>query len=280
MTIYVVSILYKYLSRNLQGNIHLPSNKKIAMRDADFTDAVLKEITQKAMFICSSPECTRLTGYATTEGKARTIAQGAHINAAGKNGPRANKGASIDFLKSAENGIWLCSICHKLVDDDPTYYTESILKEWKEKHEKMMRTLVGKDLESMLLDLRNRRQYHNEMREFLSFMENKRVMYEGMDHEFPPRVLESLKLIRERLIQTRAKVNPDTDLFVVLNKLQDTIDTFLRNIGKSTDLNTLRCDSNDPKWRKFADELLFLRKGIVIIMKILAGDAGYTLSWV
>ena len=250
------------------------------MRDADFTDAVLKEIAQKAMYICSSPQCFRLTGYATTEGKARTIAEGAHINAAGKKGPRPNNGASINFLKSAENGIWLCSICHKLVDDDPSCYSESLLKEWKEQHEKRMRQLVGKDLEYMLLDLRNQRQYHNETREFLSFIENKRVMYEGMDHESPSRVLESLQLIRERLIQTRAKVNPDTDLFVALKKLQDIIDTFLRNIGKSIDLSTLRCDSNDPKWRKFADELLFLRKDIVIIMKILAGDAGYTLSWV
>ncbi len=250
------------------------------MRDADFTDAVLKEIAQKAMYFCSSPKCSRMTGYATTEGKARTIAEGAHINAAKKKGPRPNNGASINFLRSAENGIWLCSICHKLVDDDPTYYTEPILKEWKEKHEKRMRKLVGKDLESMLLDLRNDRQYHDETREFLSFIENKRVMHEGMDHESPSRVLESLQLIRERLIQTRAKVNPDTDLFVALKKLQDIIETFLRNIGKSTDLSTLRCDSNDPKWQKFVDELLLLRKDIVIIMKILAGGAGYTLSWV
>ena len=216
------------------------------MRDADFPDAVLKEIAQKAMFVCSSLQCFRLTGYGTTEGKARTIAQCAHIYAAGKNGPRANKDASIEFLKSAENGIWLCSICHKLVDDDPTYYTESMLKDWKEQHEKLMRKVVGKDLESALLDLRNHKRYHEETRDFLSFLENKRVMYEGMDLEFPPRVLDSLDLIRERLIQTRAKVNPDTDLFVALNKLQAAIDTFLRNIGKSTDLRngsaiTSRC---------------------------------------
>lgn len=248
------------------------------MRDADFTDTVRKEIAQKAMYICSSLTCFRLTGYGTTDSKARTIAQGAHINAAGNKGPRAKKNASPDFLKSSKNGIWLCSICHKKVDDDPDNYTESVLKDWKKQHEKLIRNIVGKDLESALLELRNHKRYHDETREFLSFLENKRVFYEGMDYEFPDRVLDSLELIRERLIQTRAKVNPDTELFTALNQLQCAIDAFLRNIGKDTDLRKLKCDSNDPKWCKFAKELQALRKGIVIIMKILAGDAGYTLT--
>lgn len=248
------------------------------MRQADFPDFVRKQIAQAAMYVCSSPTCFRLTGYGTTEGKARAIAEAAHINAAGKTGPRA-KAASTGDLKSSNNGIWLCSICHQKVDDDETYYTEEMLKGWKKQHETVIRRIVGKDLESALLELRNHRRYHKETREFLSFLENKRVMYEGMDHEFPPRVLDSLELIRERLIQTRAKINPGTDLFLALNQLQRAIDAFLRNIGKQTDLLTLRCDSNDPSWRRFSDELLALRKGIVIIMKVLAGDAGYTLSW-
>jgi hypothetical protein len=248
------------------------------MREADFPIGVRKEIAQKAMYVCSSPTCFRFTGYGTSEGRARVIAEAAHINAAGKTGPRAKK-TSSDYVKTSENGIWLCSICHDKVDNDPSYYTEEMLKNWKKQHEVLIRRIVGKDLESALLDLRNHKRYHEETREFVSFLENKRVMYEGMDHEFPPRVLDSLELIRERLIQTRAKINPDTNLFVALNKLQAAIDTFLRNIGNRTNLRTLRCDSNDPDWRHFSDELLALRKGIVIIMKVLAGDAGYTLSW-
>lgn len=250
------------------------------MREADFPEAVRRQIAQKAMYVCSSPSCFRFTGYGTSEGKARTIAQAAHINAAGKAGPRAKSGPSKSNLKSSSNGIWLCSICHKKVDDDPRYYTEQILGEWKKQHEVVIGRIVGKDLESALLELRNHKRYHEETRELLSFLENKRVMYEGMDHEFPPRVLESLELIRERVRQTRAKINPDTELFVALNQLQVAIDAFLRNIGRETDLRTLRCDSNDPKWRQFSNELLMLRKGIVIIMKVLAGDSGYTLSWV
>jgi hypothetical protein len=250
------------------------------MRDGEFTEAVKKQIAQEAMFICSSPSCFRFTAYNTSEGHARTIAEAAHVNAASKKGPRAKPNADLKKLKSKENGIWLCRICHKLIDDAPKCYPEPLLRQWKKDHREILRKIVGKDLESAILDLRNHKRHHDEAREFLSFLENKRVMYEGMDHEFPPRVLQSLELIRERLVQTRAKVNPDKELFMALNQLQGAIDTFLREVGSDTDLNNLRCDSNDPKWLKFSEELGKLRKGIVIIVKVLAGDSGYTLSWV
>jgi hypothetical protein len=243
----------------------------------DFPVSVVRAIAQKAMYICA--RCLCLTGYSTTEGKARTIAEGAHINAASKKGPRASPKLTAKYLKSAANGIWLCKVCHKVIDDDPSRFDLDTLKRMKTDHEEVIRRIVGKDLEAALLDLRNRKRYHGETQEFVSFLENKRVLYEGMDHESPPRVLESLALIRERLIQTRAKVNPETELFMALNQLQKAIDNFLREIGKDTDLKSLRCDSSDPAWRQFSAELVKLRNGMIIIIKVLSGNADYKLTW-
>jgi hypothetical protein len=246
----------------------------------EFSEKIKKEIAQKAMFVCSNPGCLCLTGYSTTEGKARSIAEAAHINAASKNGPRQGAGLSDNQLKSSSNGIWLCKICHDKVDDDPSHYDVDTLNKWKKGHEAVIKNIVGKDLESALLDLRSSKRYHEETRELISFLESKRVLYEGLDLEFPSRVLESLNIIRERVSFTRAKVNPDTELYISLNKLQSAVNDFLKNIGKDTDLSVLRCDSNDEKWCKFADELIKLRSGMIIILKILAGDAGYKLSWI
>ncbi len=243
----------------------------------DFSPRTIREIAQKAMYICA--RCLCLTGYGTSEGKARTIADAAHMKAASGKGPRAGSTVTPRQLKSAANGIWLCKVCHKIIDDDPTYFDESRLRSMKTAHEDVIRRIVGKDLETALLNLRNHRQYHNETREFVSFLENKRVLYEGMDQEFPPRVLDSLALIRERLIQTRARVNPGTELSLALNQLQKAIDSFLRQIGKDIDQKTLQCNSADPNWQIFAAELSKLRAGIVIIIKILAGNADYKLTW-
>lgn len=231
------------------------------------------------MYICANPTCLCLTGYGTTEGRARTIAEAAHIHSASKKGPRAKPTASAARVKSVSNGIWLCRVCHAKVDADIRLYSAITLRTWKRDHEDVVRRIVGSDLEAALLDLRNHKRYHDETRAFVSFLESKRVLYEGMDHEFPPRVLESLELIRERLVQTRAKVNPDTDLFVALNRLQTAVSTFLREIGEATDLRTLRCNGSDPVWRKFSTELGKLRNGIVIIAKLLSGKANYKLTW-
>jgi hypothetical protein len=134
-----------------------------------FSNAVVHEIAQKAMYVCA--RCLCLTGYGTSEGKPRTIAEGAHINAASKKGPRAAPRLPAKYLKSAENGIWLCSVCHKVVDDDPNRFDADTLKKMKVDHEDVIRRIVGKDLEAAILDLRNHRRYHNETREFVSFLE-------------------------------------------------------------------------------------------------------------
>ena len=245
-----------------------------------FSPAVAAKIAQKAMYVCSNPNCLRMTGYGTTEGKARSIAEAAHISPASKGGPRSTGKDPDASAKSEGNGIWLCSICHNKVDDDPQWYPDETLHGWKTDHEAVIRKIVGKDLEAALLDLRNQKRYHEECRDLLSFLENKRVLYEGLDREFPPRVLKSLELIRERVIQTRAKVHPDSDVWTALNQIQSAVDDFLFEIGPSTDLNTLQCDSNDPVWMKFSDALTRLRSGIIIVMRVVAGDAGYNISWV
>ncbi|WP_447474199.1 DUF6650 family protein [Vibrio harveyi] len=245
----------------------------------NFTPKTKEQIAREAMYICSAPDCYRFTSYNTSEGKVRTIAEGAHILAAGEKGPRADDKKESSFLRSAENGIWLCSICHKKVDDDPQYYSESTLKDWKSDHVDLLRRLVGKDIEAALLELRNEKRYHQEVREFLSFMDDRRVLYEGLDMEFPPRVLESVEMIRVRVTQLRAQVFSNEKTSTALNQIQRAINEFLSSIGSDTDLRVLRCDSRNPVWVKFSDELLKFRKAIVIILKVLSDDASYELQW-
>jgi hypothetical protein len=45
---------------------------------------------------------------------------------------------------SIENAIWLCSNCHKLIDDDPTHYPAGLLFEWQREHERQIMEQVGK----------------------------------------------------------------------------------------------------------------------------------------
>jgi hypothetical protein len=245
----------------------------------DFSPATARKIAQSAMFVCSNPLCLRFTGYSTTEGKPRSIAEAAHINAAGQDGPRVDLKLDSEFVRSADNGIWLCLGCHEKIDNDPKAYPRKTLEDWRKLHTEAIRQIVGKDLESALLDLRGFKQYHAECREFLSFIDGKRVFYEAFDAERPQWVKESLDGIRYFVAHLRARVSQETILFSSLEQVQQVILKFLTNIGRDTDLDTLVFNSNDPKWVHFCRELKSLRSGIIIIVTHLAKSCEYPLSW-
>ena len=59
--------------------------------------------------------------------------------------PRYDKNMSVAQRKSAENGIWLCQTCSKMIDSDVSKYTIEMLKEWKQISERM----AVQDLESL-----------------------------------------------------------------------------------------------------------------------------------
>jgi hypothetical protein len=252
------------------------------MSEHNFGATTKDSIAKSAMVVCSNPHCLRFTGYATSEGEARAIAEAAHMLPNGKSGPRHEEVPAfpdID-LSSPANGIWLCTGCHKKVDRDPKAYPIQMLLDWKKEHEGTIRRLVGLDLEAALLELRGNKRYHEETRELLSFLDGQRVLYEGMDYEFPPRVLQSIELMRVRIAHTRAMVNPTTDLAEALNAMQLAINTLLRNIGPHVDLNELFCDSNDPVWVKFSDEVVRFRMEMSVIIAYLAEGSGYTVTYV
>jgi len=246
----------------------------------DFGTTVAAKIAQAAMHFCSNPTCLRLTGYSTNEGKVRSLAEAAHVLPSGA-GPRANEIGSTSpaELKSVRNGIWLCLGCHHTVDQDPKQYPAKVLREWKARHEEVIRRIVGKDLERALLELRDTRRHWDEMREFISFMENRRMLYEELDAEFPPRVLDSINIVRTKVVDVRAKITYSSEFYGILGNVQDLINDFLRNIGPSTDLNTLRCNGNDPTWNHFANELKTFRLSIVVALKALSGDCDYKLRY-
>lgn len=60
----------------------------------------------------------------------------AHITAASRKGPRYDSDMSSEERSSETNGIWLCQIHGKLIDDNPSRCTVVELRRWKAQHEK------------------------------------------------------------------------------------------------------------------------------------------------
>lgn len=59
-----------------------------------------------------------------------------HIEAAEENWPRYNRNSDDEYRRSFQNLILLCQTCHKKIDSDENLYPVSLLKSWKEEHER------------------------------------------------------------------------------------------------------------------------------------------------
>ena len=102
-------------------------------KENDFTKPTILQLRDRVANLCSNPHCRRNTVAANLESTdSRTIVgEAAHICAASSGGPRFDQGMTTKDIKSFENGIWLCSICHKIIDREPRNYPVEMLKSWK-----------------------------------------------------------------------------------------------------------------------------------------------------
>src|SRR5437870_103219 len=96
--------------------------KGATVRD-DFPKPVLETLAKRVGFRCSNPLCRKLTsGPHTDEAKAINVGVAGHITAASPGGPRYDPTLTAEQRRSADNGVWLCQTCGKLVDNDAVRY--------------------------------------------------------------------------------------------------------------------------------------------------------------
>ena len=114
------------------------------MRD-EFPEAVKVIVSRRVGNRCSNPRCRALTsGPQEDPSKCTNIGVAAHITAAAQGGPRYSASLTTEQRKHAENAIWLCQNCAKLIDNDPLRYSEAVLREWREQAEAIATEELGK----------------------------------------------------------------------------------------------------------------------------------------
>lgn len=104
----------------------------------DFTQKTKDILAKRVGYICSNPNCMRMT-VGPKQGEADSalsLGQAAHITAASVGGPKYDKTLTTQERKSVNNGLWLCYSCATLIDRGELYYTKELLHSWKESAEK------------------------------------------------------------------------------------------------------------------------------------------------
>jgi hypothetical protein len=107
-------------------------------RDFNFDEKTKTRLRETVGAKCSNPFCRIPTIASNHSDSTKVFLNGdaAHIlsgadGGRGARGPRYVEDKPLDYLKSFDNGIWLCKPCHNLVDRDSCYFTEAWLRHWK-----------------------------------------------------------------------------------------------------------------------------------------------------
>lgn len=110
-----------------------------------FKATVVATIAKRAANQCSNPDCGALTSGPTDEPlKSVNVGEAAHIYGAHPGSARYDPAMQSADRGAITNAIWLCSTCHKLIDDDPERYPAGLLFEWVASHEQQIQEIVGK----------------------------------------------------------------------------------------------------------------------------------------
>ena len=99
----------------------------------DFTPATRKQLAARVGHRCRNPTCRRPTSRPDPADQSRAISIGvaAHVTGAARGGPRFDGSLASEARKSLDNGIWLCEVCAKVIDDAPGAFTTEGLQAWK-----------------------------------------------------------------------------------------------------------------------------------------------------
>ncbi|WP_434044231.1 MULTISPECIES: hypothetical protein [Sorangium] len=72
-----------------------------------------------------------------------SVGEAAHIRGAKPDSARYVESMTPEERSSITNGIWLCNICAKLIDDDESFFSVDVLYEWKRQHEERISEQLG-----------------------------------------------------------------------------------------------------------------------------------------
>jgi len=114
----------------------------------EFPEAIKRALAARVGYRCSREGCDApTTGPQIGDSKSVNIGVAAHITAASVGGPRYDPALTREQRTSAENGIWLCQNCGKLVDNDSARFTADELRAWKRDAEAAALERIGKPRE-------------------------------------------------------------------------------------------------------------------------------------
>jgi hypothetical protein len=114
----------------------------IIQRD-NFSSATKSALAKRSAFLCAICQAFTVGPSEESSQSISNVGVAAHITAAAPGGPRYDASLTPAARSDITNGIWLCQVHAKLIDDDCVQWTESKLRDAKRRHEEYVKRTLG-----------------------------------------------------------------------------------------------------------------------------------------
>lgn len=125
----------------------------------DFSLKTKTALAARAGYRCSMRDCRAQTiGPDGTATGSLSVGIACHIHAASPNGPRYDPSQTPEERTAANNGIWCCANCSRIVDGDESTFSAAELGRIRREHESWIRTNLGKGQTSKFTEVAGQHQ--------------------------------------------------------------------------------------------------------------------------
>ena len=204
-------------------------------RPDDFKVETVRQVAERAGYICSNPKCRRLTigPDNSNQIKSTKTGVGSHICAASPGGPRYDMSQTALQRQNISNAIWLCATCSVLIDKNNGHdYPADHLKKWKKDHESLIKECLegNKRVTFQFMTLTDQ---SATCRKIVKFLDNKGAIFIDLDYEIPQYVFDSVKDIRTFLIGIQAEVIEGSPLEVIVDSMNNACRHFMNTTNSN-----------------------------------------------
>jgi hypothetical protein len=201
-----------------------------------FHASIAELLAYRSAHICNNPECNTLTiGPSTNDPELKLKAgEAAHMEGEGVKSARHNPNITASVNK-IENGIWLCTHCHTLIDKaDGVDYPLTTLQAWKVEHEELINGLLRAHKSPLPL-IRRQSINHSIAQNVVDDACNRGALYRDWHMEDGLHVIESICAFRKEVGKELKRVESDARLRKTLQGIQATCKAFMNGVSGDRD---------------------------------------------
>ncbi|MFJ9369836.1 hypothetical protein ACIRRA_36225 [Nocardia sp. NPDC101769] len=205
------------------------------MANGKFSAATKALVAARAGYMCTNPDCNRLlVGPEVKTGDVllkSNIGKFAHIQGREFGSARHNESMTEEQRSDAANAIFLCGVCHDLVDNNGgPGYSVTLLTQWRDEHTAKVRQLLASPRLPLLPELMRLEHNAKVVQQVFDTLADKRSLHCSVDMEFWPHVIKALRDLRSEMNRALREITDDDRLRKELEAIRAAARNLMKNV--------------------------------------------------